>query len=39
MPVVIGVIDSGIAFAHVRFRNLGGTRISNLWGDRTSWAA
>jgi hypothetical protein len=29
--VVIGVIDSGIAFAHVRFRNLGGTRISNLW--------
>ena len=29
--VVIGVIDSGIAFAHMRFRNQGGTRISNLW--------
>ena len=29
--VVIGVIDNGIAFAHKRFRNSGGTRIEHLW--------
>ena len=29
--VVIGVIDNGIAFAHERFRNSGGTRIEHLW--------
>lgn len=31
-PVVVGVIDDGIAFAHERFRKLGGsTRIEYLW--------
>jgi hypothetical protein len=29
--VVIAVIDQGIAFAHARFRNLGGSRIAYLW--------
>jgi len=39
---VIGVIDNGIAFAHARFRNAGGTRIEFLWrqdfmGGNSPW--
>jgi hypothetical protein len=40
-PVVVGVIDSGFAFAHRRFRSRDGltTRIEAFWDQRAGWSA